>query len=30
MVTVEEIQKEATELNEKYQKSQAGLSETIW
>ena len=24
MVTVEEIQKEATELNEKYQKSQAG------
>lgn len=24
MVTVEEIQKEATELNEKYQKSQEG------
>lgn len=28
MVTVEEIQKEAAELNEKYQKSQAGLSGT--
>ena len=29
MVTVEEIQKEATELNEKYQKSQAGESRAV-
>ena len=30
MVTVEEIQKEATELNEKYQKSQAGEFRAVW